>query len=94
MILQQKWMGFNFKTFNLIVLTVFLHLRQGIRDAGYEISLGMMPESIGPMTFVFTGNKKKIKLEFCIASNSFIKKYVKKCVRKSQSQQTLLMILE
>ena len=32
------------------------HARQGIRDAGYEISLGMMPESIGPMTFVFTGS--------------------------------------
>ena len=31
-------------------------IRQGIRDAGYEISLGMMPESIGPMTFVFTGS--------------------------------------
>jgi len=30
--------------------------KQGIRDAGYEISLGMMPESIGPMTFVFTGS--------------------------------------
>jgi len=30
--------------------------RQGIRDAGYEISLGMMPKSIGPMTFVFTGS--------------------------------------
>ena len=54
-----KWIGSNFKTFNLIVLIVFLHLRQGIRDAGYEISLGMMPESIGPMTFVFTGNIKK-----------------------------------
>ncbi len=32
------------------------HARQGIRDAGYEISMGMMPESIGPMTFVFTGS--------------------------------------
>jgi len=31
------------------------HARQGIRDAGYEISLGMMPKSIGPLTFVFTG---------------------------------------
>jgi alpha-aminoadipic semialdehyde synthase len=30
--------------------------RQGIRDAGYEISLGLMPDSIGPMTFVFTGS--------------------------------------
>jgi alpha-aminoadipic semialdehyde synthase len=29
---------------------------QGIRDAGYEISLDMMPKSIGPMTFVFTGS--------------------------------------
>merc|ERR1711971_1198653 len=30
--------------------------KQGIRDAGYEISLGMMPKSIGPMTYVFTGS--------------------------------------
>lgn len=29
--------------------------RQAVRDAGYEISLGMMPRSIGPLTFVFTG---------------------------------------
>ncbi|KAB7495264.1 Alpha-aminoadipic semialdehyde synthase, mitochondrial [Armadillidium nasatum] len=29
--------------------------RQALRDAGYEISLGMMPKSIGPLTFVFTG---------------------------------------
>ena len=29
--------------------------RQAIRDAGYEISLGMMPKSVGPVTFVFTG---------------------------------------
>lgn len=29
--------------------------RQAIRDSGYEISLGMMPKSIGPLTFVFTG---------------------------------------
>eukprot|EP00095_Tigriopus_kingsejongensis_P002741 maker-scaffold138_size318692-snap-gene-0.8 protein:Tk02741 transcript:maker-scaffold138_size318692-snap-gene-0.8-mRNA-1 annotation:"hypothetical protein DAPPUDRAFT_334150" len=32
------------------------HARQGIRDAGYEISMGLMPDSIGPMTFVFTGS--------------------------------------
>jgi len=29
--------------------------RQALRDAGYEIALGMMPKSIGPVTFVFTG---------------------------------------
>ncbi|KAG8311916.1 hypothetical protein J6590_034506 [Homalodisca vitripennis] len=29
--------------------------RQAIRDAGYEIALGMMPKSIGPLTFVITG---------------------------------------
>ncbi|KAK8721919.1 hypothetical protein OTU49_012634, partial [Cherax quadricarinatus] len=29
--------------------------RQSIRDTGYEISLGMMPKSIGPLTFIFTG---------------------------------------
>ncbi|KAF2347992.1 Alanine dehydrogenase/pyridine nucleotide transhydrogenase N-terminal, partial [Trinorchestia longiramus] len=32
--------------------------RQVIRDAGYEISLNMMPRSIGPLTFVFTGTGK------------------------------------
>ncbi|KOB63531.1 putative Aminoadipic semialdehyde synthase, partial [Operophtera brumata] len=26
--------------------------RQAIRDAGYEVSLGMMPKSLGPLTFV------------------------------------------
>jgi alpha-aminoadipic semialdehyde synthase len=30
--------------------------RQAVRDAGYEISLGMLPKSIGPLTFVFTGS--------------------------------------
>ncbi|XP_030856176.1 alpha-aminoadipic semialdehyde synthase, mitochondrial [Strongylocentrotus purpuratus] len=30
--------------------------RQAIRDAGYEISLGLMPKSVGPMTFVFMGS--------------------------------------
>ncbi|CAL4103454.1 unnamed protein product, partial [Meganyctiphanes norvegica] len=30
--------------------------RQVIRDAGYEIALGMMPKSIGPLTFIFTGS--------------------------------------
>ncbi|XP_059138929.1 alpha-aminoadipic semialdehyde synthase, mitochondrial-like [Physella acuta] len=30
--------------------------RQAVRDAGYEIALGRMPRSIGPMTFVFTGS--------------------------------------
>lgn len=30
--------------------------KQAVRDAGYEIALGMMPKSIGPLTFVFTGS--------------------------------------
>ncbi|CAA3006406.1 alpha-aminoadipic semialdehyde synthase, mitochondrial [Olea europaea subsp. europaea] len=30
--------------------------KQAIRDAGYEIALGKMPRSIGPLTFVFTGS--------------------------------------
>lgn len=36
---------------------------QAVRDAGYEISLGLMPKSIGPLTFVFTGtgNVSKVK---------------------------------
>ncbi|XP_061780678.1 alpha-aminoadipic semialdehyde synthase, mitochondrial [Nerophis lumbriciformis] len=28
---------------------------QAVRDCGYEISLGLMPKSIGPVTFCFTG---------------------------------------
>uniref|UniRef100_A0A8C7ULK5 Aminoadipate-semialdehyde synthase n=1 Tax=Oncorhynchus mykiss TaxID=8022 RepID=A0A8C7ULK5_ONCMY len=28
---------------------------QAVRDCGYEISMGLMPKSIGPVTFVFTG---------------------------------------
>lgn len=41
--------------------------KQAVRDAGYEIALGMMPRSIGPLTVVFTGSgnvsqvRKKIK---------------------------------
>lgn len=30
--------------------------KQAVRDAGYEIALGMMPRSIGPLTVVFTGS--------------------------------------
>lgn len=30
--------------------------RQAVRDCGYEVALGMMPRSIGPLTFVFTGS--------------------------------------
>ena len=30
--------------------------RQAVRDAGYEIALGRMPKSIGPLVFVFTGS--------------------------------------
>lgn len=30
--------------------------RQAIRGAGYEIALGAMPKSIGPLIFVFTGS--------------------------------------
>ena len=46
--------------------------RQGIRDAGYEISLGMMPKSIGPMTFVFTGsgNVSQVSCRYLKKKNS------------------------
>lgn len=27
-----------------------------IRDAGYEIALGLMPKSVGPLTIIFTGS--------------------------------------
>lgn len=30
--------------------------RQAVRDCGYEIALGLMPRSIGPLTFIFSGS--------------------------------------
>ena len=30
--------------------------RQAVRDAGYEIALGRLPKSLGPLTFIFTGS--------------------------------------
>ncbi|XP_021342744.1 alpha-aminoadipic semialdehyde synthase, mitochondrial-like isoform X2 [Mizuhopecten yessoensis] len=30
--------------------------RRAVRDAGYEIALGRLPKSIGPLTFIFTGS--------------------------------------
>lgn len=30
--------------------------RQAVRDCGYEIALGLIPKSIGPLTFIFTGS--------------------------------------
>ena len=50
-----KRVGSVFVTLVVDSLTTWPLSRQGIRDAGYEISMGMMPKSIGPMTFVFTG---------------------------------------
>lgn len=38
---------------------------QAVRDCGYEISMGLMPKSIGPVTFCFTGtgNVSKVRSE-------------------------------
>lgn len=38
---------------------------QAVRDCGYEISMGLMPKSIGPVTFCFTGtgNVSKVRRE-------------------------------
>lgn len=41
---------------------------QAVRDAGYEISLGLMPRSIGPLTFVFTGTGNVSKVAPSILS--------------------------
>ncbi|XP_013412540.1 alpha-aminoadipic semialdehyde synthase, mitochondrial isoform X2 [Lingula anatina] len=60
--------GLGFRLLALGHHTPFMHIspphhyrnsgsaRQAIRDAGYEIALGLMPKSIGPLTFVFTGS--------------------------------------
>lgn len=36
---------------------------QAVRDCGYEISMGLMPKSIGPVTFCFTGTGNVSKVE-------------------------------
>ena len=35
-----------------------------IREAGYEIALGFMPKSIGPLLFVFTGSGNVSQVTF------------------------------
>jgi len=35
-----------------------------IREAGYEIALGMMPKSLGPLTFIFTGTGNVTNVSF------------------------------
>lgn len=39
--------------------------QNAIRDAGYEIALGLMPRSLGPLTFVFTGTGNVSQVLFC-----------------------------
>lgn len=36
---------------------------QAVRDCGYEISMGLMPKSIGPLTFCFTGTGNVSKVQ-------------------------------
>lgn len=36
---------------------------QAVRDCGYEISVGLMPKSIGPVTFCFTGTGNVSKVD-------------------------------
>lgn len=50
---------------------------QAVRDAGYEISLGLMPKSIGPLTFVFTGTGNVSK----VTSSMFLRKSFWKAAR-------------
>ena len=53
---QLKWPILDIFLYHNLFWQCHFLLRQGIRDAGYEIALGMMPPSIGPLTFVFTGS--------------------------------------
>lgn len=39
---------------------------QAVRDCGYEISMGLMPKSIGPVTFCFTGTGNVSKVQTCL----------------------------
>lgn len=45
---------------------------QAVRDAGYEISLGLMPKSVGPLTFVFTGTGNVSKVRIVIKMKCYI----------------------
>lgn len=45
---------------------------QAVRDAGYEISLGLMPKSVGPLTFVFTGTGNVSKVRIVLKMKCYI----------------------
>lgn len=38
--------------------------QNAIRDAGYEIALGLMPRSLGPLTFVFSGTGNVSQVQY------------------------------
>uniref|UniRef100_A0A8D1MH97 Alpha-aminoadipic semialdehyde synthase, mitochondrial n=1 Tax=Sus scrofa TaxID=9823 RepID=A0A8D1MH97_PIG len=61
---------------------------QAVRDAGYEISLGLMPKSIGPLTFVFTGtgNVSKVNFNCFLFCKGPLKHNLRLCVRQSSSR--------
>ena len=50
--------------------------RQAVRDAGYEIALGMMPKSIGPLTFVFTGAGNVSQVRFTLLMVECLEHYI------------------
>lgn len=52
---------------------------QAVRDCGYEISMGLMPKSIGPLTFCFTGTGNVSKVQKLRHSQTTLsqKKYIK-----------------
>ncbi len=46
--------------------------KQALREAGYEIALGYMPKSIGPLTFVFTGSGNVSQVNRAIMPGAWI----------------------
>lgn len=60
---------------------------QAVRDCGYEISMGLMPKSIGPVTFCFTGtgNVSKVGSDLGVTSGAFMLSDV--CVLLSPSSR-------
>ncbi|KAM6287156.1 alpha-aminoadipic semialdehyde synthase, mitochondrial isoform 3-T5 [Spheniscus humboldti] len=68
---------------------------QAVRDAGYEISLGLMPKSVGPLTFVFTGTGNVSKIApytTCLINGIYWEQHTPRLLSRQDAQKLLVPV--
>nr|XP_009919629.1 PREDICTED: alpha-aminoadipic semialdehyde synthase, mitochondrial isoform X5 [Haliaeetus albicilla] len=68
---------------------------QAVRDAGYEISLGLMPKSVGPLTFVFTGTGNVSKVApytTCLINGIYWEQHTPRLLSRQDAQKLLVPV--